>query len=56
VKIVIQPAHRVLDGSVQIPERVRLGHLDATPNERVRSPARRSSDQPKLEKMAPSGH
>ena len=36
VKVVVQPAHRVLDGDVQVPERVLLGHLNAAPDERVR--------------------
>jgi hypothetical protein len=35
VKVVIQPAHRVLDGNVQIPEGVALGNLNAAPHEWV---------------------
>ena len=34
VKVIVEPAHRVLNGDVQIPERVLRGHLDATPDER----------------------
>ena len=36
VKVVVQPAHGILDGNVQVPERVLLGHLDAPPDERFR--------------------
>jgi hypothetical protein len=34
VKVVVEPAHRILDGDVQVPEGVPLGHLDAAPDER----------------------
>ena len=35
VQVVVEPTHRILDGDVQVPERVGLGHLNAPPHERV---------------------
>src|SRR5438309_7865110 len=32
VEMVVLPSHRVLDGDVQVPERVDVGHLDASPD------------------------
>jgi hypothetical protein len=36
VEVVVQPAHGVLDGDVQVPERVLLGHLDSAPDQWIR--------------------
>jgi len=35
VEVVVEPAHGVLDGDMEIPERVSLRNLDAPPDERV---------------------
>jgi hypothetical protein len=35
MQMVIEPAHRILDGDVQVPERIALGHLNAAPDERI---------------------
>jgi hypothetical protein len=35
VQVIVEPAHRVLDGDVQIPEAVGFRHLDASPNRRL---------------------
>ena len=35
VQVVVEPPHGVLDGDVQVPEGIRLGHLNASPDERV---------------------
>ena len=36
VEVVVEPAHGVLDGDVQVPKRVLLGHLDAAPDQWIR--------------------
>src|SRR5688572_29225619 len=35
VEMVVEPSHRVLDGHVQVPERVPLSDLEPAPDERV---------------------
>src|SRR5262245_61782996 len=35
MQVVIEPAHRVLNGDVQIPESIVTRHLDLTPDQRV---------------------
>jgi hypothetical protein len=35
MQVVVEPAHRVLDGDVQIPEGVVARHLDLPPDQRV---------------------
>lgn len=35
VQVVVEPARRILEGDVQVPEGVSLGHLNAPPDERV---------------------
>jgi|SRR5881296_3252718 len=37
VQVVIQPTHSVLEGNVEVPEAVGLGHLDSSPD-RWRNP------------------
>ena len=35
VQVVVGPAHRILEGDVEVPEGVAGGHLDATPDGRL---------------------
>jgi hypothetical protein len=35
VQVVVEPAHRVLKGDVQVPEAVGVGHLDSPPDRRL---------------------
>ena len=48
VKVIILPTYGVLDGYVQIPERIALRHVKAPPDERIRV----AQDDQKLEDLA----